>query len=45
VVTTTLKGKCVLRVITINGSTTTEDVIGTIKKLNEIAKDVTKRFM
>jgi len=45
VVTTTLKGKCVLRVITINGSTTTEDVIGTIKKLDEIAKDVAKRFM
>jgi len=37
VVTTTLKGKKCLRIITINGNTETADVLNTIDKLKEIA--------
>lgn len=40
IVTTTIKGKRVLRMCMINGNTTTEDVISTIECLDNIAKRI-----
>lgn len=42
IVTTKVKEKTVLRLCIINGNTTTEDVVDTIRKLDEIAKLVQK---
>ena len=42
IVTTTVKGKRVLRMNMINCNTTDEDVIGTVRRLDEIARELRK---
>lgn len=42
IVTSTIKGKRIIRLCFVNGNTTTEDVISTIEKLDEIAHKLTK---
>jgi len=45
VLTTTLKGKKVIRLIVINGNTETEDVINVVDRLNEIAISLKQQYL
>ncbi len=43
IVTSTIKGKRIIRLCLVNGNTTTEDVINTIEKLDEIAHELSEK--
>jgi len=45
VLNTTLKGQKVIRIITINGNTETEDVLNVVEKMNAIAVQIKKEYL